>query len=117
MQKRFRLKKNHEIASVVKSRKRVSSLCYTVYYMKNNNNLNRYAISVGKKYGNAVERNYAKRIVREIIRPMKDVHPYANVVVVIKEHFKNKKFLELKEELTKLFNQMRDRLKVENRYD
>jgi len=117
MKKKYRLKKSHEIASIVKSKKKISNMCYTVYYMKRAENINKFAISVGKKYGNAVERNYAKRIVREVLRPIKDFEPHASIVVVVKEPFKSKKFFEQKEELTKLINQIIERLKVENKYD
>lgn len=38
-----------------------------IYYKENNNNYSRFGISVGKKIGNAVVRNYYKRVLRNIV--------------------------------------------------
>lgn len=115
MEKRYRLKKNEKIAAVVHGRKRVSSSCFTVYYKKHTEKRNLYAISVGKKYGSAVERNYIKRVVREIMRPMLDVLPNVSVVIVVKEDSKARKFLHLKEDLTQLINTINQKLKIEEK--
>ena len=79
MKKEFRLKKNHEIAKVVKIRQRICGECYNLYYQKNNIKT-KIAFSVSKKYGTAVERNYAKRVAREIIREYYDTLPKDNIV-------------------------------------
>lgn len=113
MNKRYRLKRNEEIARIVRGRKRVSSPSFTLYYQKNNLKTNLYAISVGKKYGCAVERNYAKRVVREIMRPLLDVLPHVSVLIVVKEGSKTLKFLQLKEELTQLINQINQKINIE----
>lgn len=113
MKKRYRLKKNEDIAQIVRGRKKVSSPCFTLYYQKNNLKNNLYAISVGKKYGSAVERNYIKRVVREIMRPILDVLPNVSVVIVVKEASKTLKFLQLKEELTELINSINQKFNIE----
>ena len=53
MKKKFRLKKNHEIAAIVSKRQRVAVEHYTMYYQKRNDGV-KIAISASKKYGNAV---------------------------------------------------------------
>lgn len=100
MKKKFRLKKSHEIAKVVLSKQRVAGKHYTIYYMKRNDGV-KIAISVGKKYGNAVERNYAKRVVREIMRPLISQIPSYSLVIVVKEYSKELSFLEKKDSLEK----------------
>lgn len=39
-----------------------------LFYRANNSNFSRILVSPGKKYGNAVERNYIKRVARDIVR-------------------------------------------------
>lgn len=98
MKKKYRLKKNHEIATVVQKRVRVTGKHYTIYYTKRNDGI-KIAISVGKKYGNAVERNYAKRVVREILRSHLDSLPSYSLVIVVKDVSKNISFEEKKQSL------------------
>lgn len=106
MKKIYRLKKNHEIASIVLKRQRVSSEHFVVYYLYNKENEDKIneintkvAISVSKKYGKAFERNKAKRQVREIIRPSLSLFNNKKIVIVIKTNSKGIKFDSLKEEL------------------
>lgn len=101
MKKEFRLKKNHEIAKVVKIRQRICGECYNLYYQKNNIKT-KIAFSVSKKYGTAVERNYAKRVARELIREYYDTLPKDNIVLVIKAPSKLKSFQEKKKDLDKI---------------
>ena len=104
MKKVYRLKKNHEIASIVLKRQRVSSEHFVVYFLSNKEDLEneinaKVAISVSKKYGKAFERNKAKRQVREIVRPSLSLLKNKKVVIVVKTNSKDVKFDILKEEL------------------
>ena len=67
MNHKYTLKKNHEIKNLVdKPTKSVGSKYYVVYYQDSEST--KVAISVSKKLGTAVFRNYQKRIIREILR-------------------------------------------------
>ena len=109
MKKIYRLKKNHEIASIVLKRQRIFSEHYVVYFLYNkerlnnitiNNDINtKVAISVSKKYGKAFERNKAKRVVREIVRPNLSLLNNKKIVIVVKQSAKGTPFAELKKEL------------------
>ena len=67
MNHKYTLKKNHEIKKLVdKPTKSVGSKYYVVYYQDSEST--KVAISVSKKLGTAVFRNYQKRIIREILR-------------------------------------------------
>lgn len=111
MKKEYRLKKNHEIASIVLKRQRISSNYYIIYFLYNKerteNVINtKVAISVSKKYGKAFERNKAKRLVREIIRPNLSLLNDKKIVIVIKPSSKNILFDELKQDLVSLLKRV-----------
>ncbi len=100
MKKKYRLKKSHEIAAVVQQRIKITEKHYTIYYTKRDDGI-KIAISAGKKYGNAVERNYAKRVVREILRLHLQKLPSYSLVVVVKDVSKDASFDEKKKSLEK----------------
>ena len=116
MKKIYRLKKNHEIASIVLKRQRVFSEHYVIYFLYNKERLDsitinkdintKVAISVSKKYGKAFERNKAKRIVREIIRPNLSLLNNKKIVIVIKQNAKGIPFVELKQELENMIKKL-----------
>lgn len=105
MNKKYVLKKNEEIGALVKSNKRVGNKYYNIYY---NENLEgpRVAVSVSKKYGNAVKRNYEKRVTKEIMRGLLPLLPNVDVLIIIKNELKNISFLEKKNQLTYLVNKI-----------
>ena len=68
MKKEYRVKKNQEIENILKNRKYSANSYFSVYKMTNPKTSHfRYAISVGKKIGKAVERNYLKRRITAIL--------------------------------------------------
>lgn len=69
MKKEYRVKKSKEIEEILK-RKRFSSNSYFIVYVNEQSETShfRYAMSVGKKIGNAVVRNRIKRQIRAIMR-------------------------------------------------
>lgn len=102
MEKQYRLKKNEEIAKIVQKRIRVSGRYYILYYQPSNKI--QIAFSASKKYGNAVERNHAKRTMREICRLYVQSMPCVKIVIVVKKDAKTEKFENLKKDLEKQIN-------------
>lgn len=100
MEKQYRLKQSNEIATVVRKRQRVYSNYFTCYYQRNQKI--QIAFSVSKKYGNAVERNKIKRIMREICRPYLNNMPCVKMVIVVKKEAQNQKFEQLKQDLERM---------------
>lgn len=109
MKKENRIKKNEEIAKIVLSKQKVKSEYFFIYYT-NSTSLTRVAISVSKKIGNSVKRNHAKRIIRELIRPLLDKYPGINLVVVVKNDLCGVEFIKLKEEMIRCLNLINRRL-------
>lgn len=63
-------------------KKRVGTIC-TVFYVPNHLNRLRLGIIASKKVGNAVKRNRAKRMIREVFRGIKNrIAPEMDIVII-----------------------------------
>ena len=103
MKKEYRIKKSDEIQKLIQKRNTVGNKYFVIYFNKNHevNNF-RYALSVPKKYGNAVKRNLMKRRLREIIKVNSFNSDY-DFFIVVKPIANNLEFNQIKEMLEKLF--------------
>ena len=63
-----RLKGREEIRQVFALGKQVTCPGVRLFYIKNGYDVNRIAFTFTRKYGNAVERNYSRRLSREVYR-------------------------------------------------
>ncbi len=69
MKKQYRVKKNQEIEAILANKKSYYNSYFSIYKMNNPKTSHfRYAMSVGKKIGNAVERNSLKRKIRAALQ-------------------------------------------------
>ncbi len=68
MKKKNILKKKSEIDAVFNNKKQTGNSYFGVFMKDSERNNFRYGMSIGKKFGNAVERNKMKRQIRSIIR-------------------------------------------------
>ncbi|QVK21244.1 ribonuclease P protein component [Mycoplasmatota bacterium] len=103
MKKKYRIKKSDEIVQILKKRKTVGNKYFVIYKSENRKITNfRYAVSVNKKYGNAVERNHIKRQVREIIQKNSSNLEKMDIFIVIKLVARELKFKEIEENIIKL---------------
>lgn len=82
MKKILRLKSNKEISKLVKIRNTVGNKYYVIYTIDSDST--KIAISVSKKIGNAVTRNYQKRVVREIVSKRLNYIRNKNILIVVK---------------------------------
>lgn len=67
-----RLSKQSELKTVFASGSKKNTAGAKVVYLNNNLSYSRFAITIVRKYGNSVARNYVKRIFRELYRLNKD---------------------------------------------
>ena len=109
MKKENRIKKNEEIAKIVLGKQKVKSDYFFIYYQKNEN-ITRVAVSVSKKIGNSVKRNHAKRIIRELVRPILNKFNPVNLVVVVKKDLRDVDFFKLTEEMFRCLELINKRL-------
>ncbi len=68
MNSEMRIKDKNEFNDVLKTGKKKISKYFVIYYKDRVKENSRYGITFSKKFGKAIERNYYKRIMREIIR-------------------------------------------------
>jgi len=100
MKKEYRVKKSSEIEMIVKLRQSKADKYFVLYKRENHENSHfRFAVSVSKKFGNAVERNKIKRQVREVISKI-DISDKYDVFIVVKKNIKGIKFSEIKDSIT-----------------
>ncbi len=104
MKKEYRIKKSSEIDAIFKLKQSKGNRFFVVYTHRNTEETHfRFALSVGKKYGNAVERNLIKRRIREIVQTLKEQFTCSNFVIVIKPPAKALNYQDMKENLKDLF--------------
>ena len=106
MKKEYRVKKSSEIEMIVKYRQSRANKHFVIYKKENHDNTHfRFAVSVPKKYGNAVERNKIKRQVREIISKL-DIIEVFDVFVVIRKDSKGITFKEIQQSIKSLTSKL-----------
>ncbi len=107
MKKEYRIKKSSEIDAIFKKRQSKGDRFFAIYTFQDKNDTHfRFALSVGKKYGNAVERNLMKRRIRHIVQSFKEQFICMRFVVVIKPQSKALSFEEIQTKLHDLLKKL-----------
>lgn len=115
MKKEYRIKKSDEIQKLIQHRKSVGDSYFVLYVKKNHENKHfRYALSVPKKYGNAVQRNLMKRRLREIIK-VNDIKDEFDIFIVAKKKAVELSYKEINRLIEKLF--VRAKILGEKKYE
>ena len=82
MKKEDIVKKSREFDAIIKDNNFVKDNNFIIYY-RHNDSSNRFGISVGKKIGNAVTRNYYKRVIRNICDINKKLYSKSKDYIII----------------------------------
>ena len=83
MKKNEVVKNNRDFNKIIEKKQFVKNNEFVIYYMDNNLGYDRFGISVGKKIGNAVNRNYYKRIIRNICDSNKNLYSKGKDYIII----------------------------------
>jgi len=108
------LRKTDEFSSVFSFKKRFSSSFLVTHYKPNIESQLRIGFIVAKKVAKlAVDRNYMRRVLRELCRQDLCLLTDADVVVQVQKPFRNSDFLTIKQELLTLFAKIQKKLASE----
>lgn len=99
------IKSNKEFNNIINNNNILENECFLIHYEKSDSDYPRFGIAVGKRIGNAVNRNHLKRQIRNIIDNNKFIFKNnINYIIMIKKRAekysfdkKNKRLLELLE--------------------
>ena len=101
------IKKISEFDCIFKNKQSVGNKYFSNFYLLENNKSFKYAISIGKKYGKAHERNLMKRRLRHIIYDlMNDLPNNLKFVIVVKPNSSSLEFADIKKEINYLINKI-----------
>jgi ribonuclease P protein component len=103
---RQRLKKRPEFRRVYDRGARTSGRSFTVFALPNNLQHGRLGVAATRKFGGAVDRNRAKRLVREIFRRHGRLTAGLDVVVVPKREFHGAAYVQLEREFQVAVNRL-----------
>ena len=108
MRKLYIVKKQYDCDRIMKTGTMRKNKSYVIYYEKNDLPYDRFGISVGKKIGNAVNRNKHKRKLRAIIDNYKKL--YVNnrdYIIILRGSAKDKDYQELNNDFLTLMDNIR----------
>lgn len=101
--KQAKLLKTDDFSSVFNLRKRIANTYLVVRFKPNLLNRPRLGLVVSKKTAKlAVQRNYMKRVLRELFRLNQHQLPSLDLVVQVQKKFSKADFLQIKQEFERL---------------
>jgi len=83
MKKEEVVKNNRDFDYIIKKGQYKKNNEFVIYYIDNEKEYNRFGISVSKKIGNAVTRNYYKRVIRNICDKSKNLYSKRKDYIII----------------------------------
>ena len=83
MKKEEVVKNNREFDYIIKKGQCKKNNEFVIYYIDNKKEFDRFGISVSKKIGNAVTRNYYKRVIRNICDKSKNLYSNKKDYIII----------------------------------
>lgn len=93
MNKKYIIKESSIFDNVIQTGNKIGNNIYTIFYKKSDNNISKYGFAIGKKNGNAVNRNLIKRQIKSII--IKNKLLFSNgyyYIIMVKKCFSNTEY-------------------------
>ena len=116
VRKLYIVKNQRDFDRIIKKGKFRKSKNYVIYYDDNDLAYDRFGISVGKKLGNAVNRNKHKRKLRSIIDNYKKMYVNSkDYIIILRGSAKNIPYLELNDDFLKIMNNIRKEISNEEK--
>ena len=113
MRKLYIVKNQRDFDRIIKEGRYRKNSSYVIYYEKNNLPYDRFGISVGKRIGNAVNRNKYKRKLRDIIDNYKKLYVNSqDYIIILRGIAKEKEYKELENEFLQLMDNIRKDIKL-----
>ncbi|MBP1041343.1 ribonuclease P protein component [Vagococcus sp. BWB3-3] len=104
MKKSYRIKKENEFQAIMQKKQSFANKNFVVYVDFREQPHFRVGLSVGKKIGNAVTRNYVKRQIRENLRLLgTEIKQGSNIIVIARPNIVNLTSAEVKKNLEHVF--------------
>lgn len=107
MKKQFRVKDTREFQKIISKKNFVTSGSFVIYLLPKGKEYSRVGISVGKKLGNAVNRNKIKRQVRMMLQDLYDFDGDFDGILMVRNLFIKHNFQENKKELENLLKKVK----------
>ncbi len=103
MDRTYSIKKSEEIDQIFSAKNSYGNKEFAIYIANQEYPHFRFALSIGRRFGNAVERNKAKRRIRAILTTYKNrILSTKEFVIVIKPRVKDLDFKSINDSLTNL---------------
>lgn len=109
MNRKYSLKSNQEIEKLIKGKRSVGNRYYAMYYQPSDQT--KIAISPSRKLKTAVQRNYEKRVVREILRKQFTNLQGLKILVIVKNTVSELSFTEKQNQLRYLIKKINKEIK------
>ena len=105
--KQAKIVKTDDFSSVFNLRKRIANKHLVMRYRANDMNVARLGLIVSKKTAKlAVQRNYMRRVIRELFRLNQHKLPMIDLVIQIQKAFEKTDFIEIKNEFEFLMKKL-----------
>lgn len=109
----LRLLKTDDFSSVFNFRKRISGATLVINYRNNAHHHARLGLVVSKKVAKlSVDRNYMRRVLRELFRRNKDNLSHLDLVIRPQKPFNAKNYNEIVQEFDMLITKLKSRLQA-----